>query len=213
MKHKKLHRMRREYNQKKLMKSQLDKDPLTQFDKWFKEAEQTGEEEPNAMVLSTSSSQNIPSSRIVLLKEYSPKGFIFFTNYLSRKGIEIEQNKHVALLFFWPVTMRQVRIEGIAIKTPAAKSDAYFNIRPASSKASSSLSKQSAPLKNKEEFEKKITELLKDPEKIKRPSHWGGYIVLPNRFEFWQGAYARTHDRFIYETNDQQQWEITRLYP
>lgn len=205
--------MRKEYTLQTLTESELEKDPILQFDKWFKEAAATGEEEPNAMILSTSSSQNFPSSRVVLLKEYSAKGFIFFTNYLSRKGKEIDQNNNVALLFFWPITMRQVRIEGTASKTSPSESNGYFNTRPAASRASSLLSKQSTPLNNKEEFESQIEELLKNPDAIKRPEHWGGFIINPKKFEFWQGGFARTHDRFIYESDKNENWIIKRLYP
>jgi pyridoxamine 5'-phosphate oxidase len=205
--------MRKEYNRQALNESHLDKDPLIQFDRWFKEAEQTGEEEPNAMILATSSAQNAPSARVVLLKEYSAEGFVFYTNYQSRKGKELAQNNQVALLFFWANTMRQIRIEGTATKTTPSESDGYFNTRPLASRASSSLSKQSSPLANKHEFENQIEELLKNPDTIKRPDHWGGFTVTPYRFEFWQGAFARTHDRFIYEIDKNNRWKITRLYP
>jgi len=205
--------MRKEYSQNSLERENLSVNPFEQFSKWFEEALEFEPHEANAMVLATADSNCAPSARVVLLKSFSLDGFIFFTNYNSKKGGEISVNKRVALLFYWPQTMRQVRIEGSSIKIDAADSDEYFNSRPPQSKASSALSKQSSPLENRDEFDNKVNTLLKSKEEIPRPLNWGGYIVKPNHFEFWQGGVGRSHDRFIYTSEVDRGWSITRLYP
>jgi len=191
----------------------MNKDPVNQFAKWFEEAVQSESAEANAMILSTVNSNNHPSSRVVLLKSFSQDGFTFFTNYESRKGIEIAHNNKVALLFFWDKQMRQVRIEGIASKIDPALSDEYFNSRPRESKASSLLSRQSKPLPDRSHFDIKIEELASSSKEIVRPATWGGYLITPFYFEFWQGGSGRAHDRFEYRKSDAGRWEITRLYP
>jgi pyridoxamine 5'-phosphate oxidase len=163
------------------------------------------------MILSTSGAENKPSSRVVLLKEYSDKGFVFFTNYRSRKGEEMAQNSNVSLLFFWPQLHRQVRIEGIVKKTSAKESDEYFKTRPLESQAAAIVSRQSSEVENTEEFYKAYQNKLQN-ESLIRPKLWGGYIVIPQRFEFWQGRPSRLHDRFQYELV-KKKWRIVRLYP
>lgn len=218
-----LHHMRQEYSPTPLTKESMDRDPFIQFKSWFQEALKYEESEVNAMVLATANKSGEPSSRVVLLKSYSKDGFIFFTNYNSKKGREIEHNNKVSLLFYWPNTMRQIRVEGIATKIAPQESDQYFNSRPIASQASSTLSKQSEPLLEPEEFEKAIAKLENSCNIIERPAHWGGYLVKPHSFEFWQGGIGRYHDRFLYtqqatvESKPQEQsknrYKIERLYP
>jgi pyridoxamine 5'-phosphate oxidase len=204
--------MRREYDTGGINEKNLSSNPFRQFEIWFGEASESGEYEPNAMSLSTAGSNGRPSSRMVLLKFVTAEGFVFFTNYQSTKGLQIEENPNVSLLFFWQETMRQVRIEGVAVKVSPEISDKYFNSRPAESKASALLSKQSMPLKSKIEFDEEIKRVSGSEEIIKRPEHWGGYEVKPELFEFWQGDKGRSHDRFRY-TLKNGIWELCRLYP
>jgi len=205
--------MRKDYNQGPLNQGDLESDPFKQFSKWFDDAVRIETHEANAMILSTVNLNFQPSSRVVLLKSFSSEGFLFFTNYLSRKGDEISQNENVALLFFWPGSMRQVRIEGRAVKCDPALSDQYFDSRPIENRASSALSKQSKPLEDRNRYDEDISNLIKSGKPIKRPANWGGYIVMPVRFEFWQGGSGRSHDRFEYLKGGGDNWNITRLYP
>lgn len=218
-----LHNMRQEYSATPLNIEEMHKDPFIQFHNWFKEALEYEKSEANAMIVATSNNKGEPSVRVVLLKSYSKNGFIFFTNYNSRKGKELAQNNKISLLFFWPTTMRQIRIEGVATKIEPQESDIYFNSRPIASQASSALSKQSEPLKNPIEFENEIAKLQRNSNKIERPIHWGGYIVKPYSFEFWQGGIGRSHDRFLYtlqsstekstQKHSNNNYTINRLYP
>jgi pyridoxamine 5'-phosphate oxidase len=196
----------------------VDENPFVQFDIWFQEACQIMPAKlVNAMTLSTVSSNNHPSSRIVLLKEYTAEGFIFYTNYQSRKGIEIEQNPSVSLLFWWEALERQVRIEGEVQKLSEEQSQYYFQTRPKSSQIAALISRQSQPLENFEQFQeefKRLSSEYADAEKIiHRPTHWGGYLVQPQRFEYWQGRESRLHDRFEYQRLKSNQWKISRLFP
>ncbi|MDD2584623.1 MAG: pyridoxamine 5'-phosphate oxidase [Bacteroidales bacterium] len=218
-----LHHMRQEYSPTPLTKENMHRDPLIQFKSWFKEALKHEQSEVNAMVLATANKRGEPSARVLLLKSYSKDGFIFFTNYNSKKGREIEHNNKVSLLFYWPNTMRQIRVEGIAKKIAPQESDQYFNSRPIASQASSALSKQSEPLLEPVEFEKAVAKLENSSNIIERPTHWGGYLVKPHSFEFWQGGLGRSHDRFLYtqqtDIEDKTQnlgnnsYVIKRLYP
>lgn len=214
--------MRKEYSPNPLDINNLSPDPFAQFGLWFSEAEQLLNTNPselseaNAMTLSTATKDGIPSSRMVLLKSFSSDGFIFFTNYNSRKGEEISENKMVSLLFYWHNSMRQVRIEGAAAKISQVDSDLYFNSRPRESQASAALSSQSKSLANKQIFDDETKALLESGQTIYRPENWGGYIVKPHYFEFWQGGIGRSHDRIIYSistTNGEKQWDMQRLYP
>lgn len=208
-----LYHMRKEYSPIPLDIKKLEKEPFKQFANWFNDALQYERLEVNAMVVATSNSEGQPSTRVVLLKSYSWEGFVFFTNYNSKKGKEIEKNHKVALLFFWPETMRQVRIEGVATKIASHESDLYFDSRPFESQASSAMSKQSEPLNDREEFDNAVAQLGTSNQKINRPNHWGGYSVKPHSFEFWQGGIGRSHDRFLYSLQDGKEWKIQRLYP
>ncbi|MDD2491244.1 MAG: pyridoxamine 5'-phosphate oxidase [Bacteroidales bacterium] len=211
MKEQVLYNMRKDYSPEPLILEKLSKSPLVEFGKWFEEAEKTENQEINAMILSTCKNGEFPSSRVVLLKRYSNEGFVFFTNYHSRKGEQIDSNPKGSILFFWPQTMRQIRIEGEISRISSTESDEYFASRPAESRASAILSKQSKPLNDKERFDNEVKELSNNKE-LKRPNNWGGYILKPVYFEFWQGATNRTHDRFSY-TPTINGWMITRLYP
>ena len=206
--------IRKDYQLKSLAESEVEKDPFAQFSVWWEEAVQSAIVEVNAMALSTVSPEGRPSSRIVLLKGYTEEGFVFFTNYTSDKGKQIEQNQHVSLLFFWKELERQVRIEGTASKIAAEESDAYFNSRPIGSRLGAWASPQSQKIADRaildQELEK-ITAQFQENE-ITRPPHWGGYRVEPTRIEFWQGRSSRLHDRILYEQVDQQ-WQISRLAP
>ena len=206
--------IRKDYKLQALMENQIGRDPLLQFQDWLREAMDARVNEPTAMVLATAAPNGMPSSRVVLLKAFTQQGFGFFTNYSSRKGEEMTMNQHVALLFHWPELERQVRIEGMAVKTSASISDDYFNSRPLESRLSAIISNQSQVVPNREYLERLWSE--KEDETIVnqviRPSFWGGYIVEPHRIEFWQGRSNRLHDRILYSRNEDN-WVISRLAP
>lgn len=186
--------------------------PFFQFKKWFAEAADL--HEPNAMVISTATADGRPSSRVVLLRGFDENGFVFFTNYDSRKGSEIAGNPHVSLLFYWAELEKQIRIEGVIEKAPAETSDEYFASRPRESRIGAIASPQSSVLKDRAELEHKFAELseeLRDQE-VTRPANWGGYVVKPEVFEFWQGRNSRLHDRLRY-TKENDGWKIERLAP
>lgn len=185
--------------------------PFQQFEKWFEDAASAKINEPNAMVLSTASLSGIPSSRVVLLKGFSNDGFVFFTNYDSRKGKEIAQNPNACLNFWWGKLERQVRIEGKLEKLTAAESDAYFYSRPVGSQAGAATSPQSEVIQSREWLEKQFIEIQIRGD-IKRPENWGGYLLRPSRLEFWQGRTNRLHDRLLY-TKQETGWSIVRLAP
>jgi len=206
--------IRSEFSRGVLSKDQVNKNPIEQFKQWFKQASKFEIPEVNAMTIATASPGGFPSARIVLLKEVDENGFVFFTNYDGRKGKELEQNPKAALLFFWIELEQQIRIEGIVEKTSEKESDAYFNSRPLESKISAIVSKQSNVVQNRELLEEKYVNCLKDnfEKEIKRPKNWGGYRVIPERIEFWQGRTNRLHDRILY-TKIEKEWKIERLEP
>ncbi|MAO33978.1 MAG: pyridoxamine 5'-phosphate oxidase [Flavobacteriales bacterium] len=209
-----LKNMRLNYTKSKIDFENLEKDPLTFFLKWIQEAIEVDKNEANACVLSTISAHNKPLSRVVLLKDISTKGFTFFTNYKSEKAINIKKNNSVALNFYWPELERQVRVNGIAKKINAKDSDDYFKERPKESQLGSLLSNQSSVIDIMYNFDnsfKKIKEKYKN-QKIKRPKYWGGYCVIPEKIEFWQGRPSRFHDRILYEF-DGKIWNLKRLAP
>jgi pyridoxamine 5'-phosphate oxidase len=209
---KELYGMRRDYSPKPLNIEDIDKNPFVQFDFWFREAAEFEDTEANAMVLSTVGKEMMPSSRMVLLKKYSKSGFVFFSNYKSHKGNHLDENNKAALLFFWPNTMRQVRIEGSVKKIAPSESEEYFKSRPRESMSSSALSSQSRELPSREIFDTDVKRLSESVQEIERPEHWGGYIVEPVLFEFWQGGINRAHDRFRF-TGKGSRWNAVRLYP
>lgn len=189
-------------------------EPFSQFSRWWNDAINSKIEDVNAMTLATVSAKGIPSARIVLLKDYNEKGFVFFTNYQSDKGKEIAQNPHVCLVFFWKELQRQVRIEGIAEKISEVESDEYFNSRPLESKIGAWASHQSSVIPYRQiidENVKRYTEVFKD-EDVPRPDYWGGFCVKPNLVEYWQGRQSRLHDRIQY-TLDNGIWKLERLSP
>ncbi|MFN3850568.1 MAG: pyridoxamine 5'-phosphate oxidase [Spirosomataceae bacterium] len=205
--------LRQNYTRNELIEENVLKNPFLQFEKWFKEAIDSEILEPNAMCLSTVSNGK-PSSRIVLLKGFDENGFVFFTNYKSHKGLDIEQNNHVAVNFFWAELERQVRIEGEIEKVSEEESEEYFHQRPISSQIGAWVSEQSNVIPNREVLEKRQVELeaqYKDSI-IPKPPHWGGYRVKPNKIEFWQGRPSRLHDRILF-TNVENNWKIERLSP
>jgi pyridoxamine 5'-phosphate oxidase len=206
--------IRKEYMRETLNEADVYADPFLQFGRWWKEAEESDILEINAMTLATAGKDGVPKARTVLLKDYSDKGFVFYTNYMSHKGKEIHENPYASLLFFWKELERQVRIVGRVEKVDAAESDEYFHSRPEGSRIGAWSSPQSEIIQSRdliEENVKKYTaEFQSSP--IPRPPHWGGYRVVPFKIEFWQGRPSRLHDRILYELVNGA-WEIKRLAP
>lgn len=207
-----LHSIREEYSQQTLSQSQCDPNPLKQCELWLQQAITAKVNEPTAMNVATVQNGK-PSSRMVLLKELTADGFVFFTNYQSQKGQAIAENPFVALTFFWAELERQIRIEGEAVRLSAEESDRYFHSRPRTSQLGAWASRQSQPLKNKAELLAQVAIMAaRYPLQIPRPPHWGGYLVKPTRIEFWQGRPSRLHDRICYQ-QQQGQWHKVRLSP
>lgn len=206
--------LRKEYRHSEINDNHYPDEPFTWFRDWFREAMESGEPEPSAMVLSTVSEKLRPSSRVVLLKSLDDQGFVFFTNYLSRKGIQISGNHFAALNFFWPLTERQVRVEGIIARVSKEESDAYFYSRPAESRINAVISPQSRPIASRSILEQAREKYLSSEgiNDIIRPEHWGGYRLIPDRIEFWQGRPGRLHDRIQYLLEDNS-WVVNRLAP
>jgi pyridoxamine 5'-phosphate oxidase len=207
-------KIRHDYNLKGLHETDLDPDPLKQFKLWFNDVVNAGISEANAMLLSTAFNGR-PSGRIVLLKDLNETGFSFFTNYQSKKGEEIEANPQVALTFFWKEFERQVRIEGSIQKTADAESDEYFAVRPRGSQIGAWVSDQSEVITGRDILETKTRELNErfEGQTVPRPPHWGGYRVIPDYIEFWQGRPSRLHDRLAYQKIAENSWKIERLSP
>lgn len=207
--------IRKVYSQKTLTEDSIDRDPVGQFAKWWEEATASGIDEVNAMTLATASADGMPSARIVLLKGFSEKGFVFFTNYNSFKGQQLQENPKACLVFFWKELERQVRITGIVQKTTEQESDEYFHSRPPASQLGAWASPQSSVIENREWLERRYDELEKENSGagISRPGHWGGFIVKPVIIEFWQGRPSRLHDRIEYSLQENGEWKVTRLAP
>jgi pyridoxamine 5'-phosphate oxidase len=209
-----LSNIRKEYLNAKLDEAEVDKNPMIQFQKWLAEAIKSSDTEPTAMVLSTVSADGRPSSRVVLLKETGKDNLMFFTNYISRKGRELSANPNASLLFFWASLQRQVRIEGKVEKTTAEDSNQYFLSRPEASQLASWASAQSQVISGRKELEEAFKEeelrFSKDP--ITRPPHWGGFQLIPDSYEFWQGRESRLHDRLKFVKNGDD-WKLVRLAP
>jgi len=206
--------IREEYLHAKLDEDSVLKNPFEQFDKWMNEALEAKVPHPTSMILATAKSDGQPSCRIVLLKNVTESGFVFFTNYESHKGRQLTENPKAAITFFWMAMERQIRIEGEVEKTSKDISDDYFNSRPIESRLSAAISPQSGIVKNRQSLESAKQKLQKDfPEgDIPRPENWGGYILKPHYFEFWQGRESRLHDRIIFKKAESE-WEIHRLAP
>jgi len=201
------------YDKLSLIEEQLPKEPIKLFQIWFDElCKSNSVLEPNAMTLSTSGIENKPRNRVVLLKKFSEKGFVFYTNYKSKKGIDITNNPNVSISFFWPSFERQVIVEGICSKITNEESDKYFYSRPIDSQIGAIISDQSSEIPNRDYIENKFDSFKSDNTEILRPLNWGGYIINPISIEFWQGRKNRLHDRILYYKNDNS-WLFKRLSP
>ncbi|MGH7496096.1 MAG: pyridoxamine 5'-phosphate oxidase [bacterium] len=207
--------MRKEYLQRALLENEVDLDPIVQFQKWFADAVAANLPEPEAMTLATCTTAGKPSARIVLLKGCDQQGFIFFTNYNSRKGHELSQNAFAALVFWWVALERQIRIEGRVEEISAEESDRYFRTRPRGSQLGAWVSQQSQVAEGREIIEARLRELEKefDNREVPRPPHWGGFRLIPEAIEFWQGRPNRLHDRLRYHKGENGEWTIKRLWP
>lgn len=230
--------LRREYNLTGLRRSHLDTDPIVQFQKWFSDAVgartvgrlrkffvrlyktvfllgQPEQVDLNAMTLATVDREGRPSARVVLLKGVDQRGFVFYTNYNSRKGCELAENPEAALVFYWPDLERQVTVSGTVSKLSPAESDAYFNSRPRGSRIAAWASDQSAPVADRTALEANWSrfETQFAGKDVPRPPHWGGYVLSPKRVEFWQGRPNRLHDRFRYLRKENDRWALERLSP
>jgi pyridoxamine 5'-phosphate oxidase len=209
-----VHDLRKEYTRTGLTESGAGADPVEQFRKWFEDALAADLHEPNAMTLATATPGGRPSARIVLLKGFDERGFVFYTNYDGRKARELEDNPYCALVFYWGELERQVRVEGRASCIPNEESDAYFDSRPRGSRLGAWVSEQSRTIESREALEDQLRELEERYEgaEIPRPPFWGGYRVEPDSVEFWQGRENRLHDRLIYRRSERG-WKIERLQP
>jgi pyridoxamine 5'-phosphate oxidase len=204
---------RDKYLKGELIEKNLPKDPFDLFDNWFEDLEKFGNErENNAMSLTTVNDKNVPTTRVVLLKQFSKNGFVFYTNYNSRKGKHIDNNPNVCISFYWPSMERQVIINGKVTKISAIESDKYFNSRPKSSQLGAIISNQSEIIPSRKYLEEKLSKFNISNNNLNRPSNWGGYILKPELFEFWQGRDSRLHDRIIF-SKSKTKWDQKRLSP
>lgn len=207
-----LSHLREEYSKYELNETACSANPLDQFYRWYDQAKTAQIHEPNAMILATATMDAKPSARVVLLKEFNERGFVFYTNYNSRKGQNLRANPQASLLFFWKELERQIRIEGRVEKISESDSKKYFDSRPLASRMSAIASPQSEIITSKNNLENKIHNLQNQAEPIIKPEHWGGYLLIPEYFEFWQGRPSRLHDRIVYELISEQ-WNRYRIAP
>ena len=207
--------LRREYASRALDEKDAHADPIAQFTMWFDEALKSQLLDVNAMTLATASANGEPAARTVLLKGADQHGFVFYTNYDSAKGRDLAANPRAALLFFWRELERQIRINGSVTKTTAAESDRYFHSRPIESQIGAAISDQSRPIADRSVLEKRYEELVAKSAdlKVPRPAHWGGYRLVPDAIEFWQGRQSRLHDRLLYTRQADGSWSRSRLAP
>ena len=208
-------RLRKEYTRAGLKEFEANPNPIEQFRTWFDEVLTSNLHEPNAMALATATLDGRPSARVVLLKGFDERGFVFYTNYEGRKGEELETNPHCALLFYWGELERQVRVEGRVRRVPDKESDAYFAGRPRGSQLGAWASEQSRPVGDRGALEHRLRELEAEYEgrDVPRPPFWGGYRVEPEAVEFWQGRENRVHDRLVYRRSEDGGWRRGRLQP
>ena len=211
---KSIQNLRREYNLNKLSEETVHKNPFIQFDRWFSQVIKMRLYEPNAMILATSNKNCKPSTRVVLLKGIRKDGFIFFTNYNSSKGKSLSENPVASLLFFWAELERQVRVEGKVKKISRSESQRYFDSRPLESRIAAWASSQSEVISNREHIERQFSEFKKKfkGKKIPVPPYWGGFVLIPEYFEFWQGRENRLHDRMCYKKVNAR-WKVFRISP
>jgi len=207
--------LRKEYSSRTLLETTIEVNPIDQFQKWWADAINSQIDEVNAMILATASSDGMPSARTMLLKGFDKNGFVFFTNYESYKSMLLEENPKACLLFFWKELERQVRITGLVKRVSENESDEYFFSRPVGSQVGAWASNQSRVIESREWLENRYLQLTKEfrQKELKRPPHWGGYIVTPVIMEFWQGRPSRLHDRIQYSLNEDGGWKIERLSP
>lgn len=206
--------LRKEYSRASLSEQDVEADPIAQFSKWFNEALTAKIPEANAMSVATIGDNGRPSSRILLIKDVDQRGFTWFTNYESRKGHELQKHPYAALLFYWIELERQVRIEGRVERLSAAENDAYYQIRPLKSRLGAIASAQSQPIASREALEAKFAAVEQQyGDHPQRPEHWGGYRLIPDRIEFWQGRPSRLHDRILYTLQGDGRWQHERLQP
>jgi pyridoxamine 5'-phosphate oxidase len=207
--------LRKDYTIQDLNEKEIDKNPFIQFKIWFDQSVAAQLPEPNAMTLATCTPDGKPSARMVLLKDFDERGFVLFTNYNSQKGQEISVNPHAALVFWWAELERQVRITGSVEKISAEQSDDYFEVRPPYSRLGAWASNQSEVIAGREILEAQLEELQRkyEHQEVPRPPHWGGFRVIPQEIEFWQGRTSRLHDRLLYTYVDDGGWKIERLSP
>jgi pyridoxamine 5'-phosphate oxidase len=207
--------LRQEYRRGRLLESDVSGDPFAQFAKWFAEAQAAGILEPNAMTLATADAGGAPSARTMLLKEVGGGAFVFYTNYLGRKGRELGSNPRAAMVFFWGLLERQVRIEGRVEKNSRAESEKYFHARPRESQIGAWASEQSQAIDSREELERRDAEIEAKfaGKPVPLPDSWGGYRLIPSTLEFWQGRPGRLHDRIVYLRQADDSWQIRRLQP
>ncbi|MDE3235072.1 MAG: pyridoxamine 5'-phosphate oxidase [Bacteroidota bacterium] len=207
--------IRKDYILQSLNEADVAANPIEQFARWWEDAIKSEIDEVNAMTVATATKEGVPAARIILLKGFDERGFIFFTNYQSAKGNEIADNPQVALLFFWKELERQIRISGTIEKIGAKDSDDYFQSRPAGSRLGAWSSPQSTVIESRQVIEDNYAryEQQFDNGNIPRPPHWGGYLVKPQKIEFWQGRSSRMHDRLLYSLQADGQWKLERLAP
>ena len=207
--------LRKDYSSQTLRETDIEPNPIDQFQKWWTEAVNSQIDEVNAMTLATASSDGMPSARIMLLKGFDKNGFVFFTNYKSYKAMHLEENPKACLVFFWKELERQVRITGLVKRVSEKDSDDYFLSRPLGSQIGAWTSSQSQVIESREWLENRYLQLTEEykQKKLKRPPHWGGYVVTPVIIEFWQGRPSRLHDRIQYSLEEDGSWKIERLSP
>lgn len=207
--------IRKDYQLESLDETKVATDPFLQFSRWWDDAVKSEIDEVNAFTLATADKSGMPAARILLLKGFDPRGFVFFSNYNSNKGKELEDNPRASMVFFWKELERQVRISGSVEKVDAAESDAYFHSRPAGSRLGAWASAQSSVISSRLVLQENVERLQKEFEgkEIPRPPHWGGYLLRPKSVEFWQGRPSRLHDRILYRSDEKGSWKLERLSP